>query len=155
LSFEEENVLLEIAQTKSQQEEAMMISITTSILEDIGQGNSLLVGSCVLVLEHILSDTTDSMLQEIFEPYKPITTSGAFSLSNCVYLTFKDGEHARSILKAFRDKEIFPGYRPTKIEFADSVTEPIDIQSNLDIPDTKNLYGRDRKNSGIKRIPVY
>jgi hypothetical protein len=28
------------------------------------------------------------------------------------------------------------------------------IQLNLDIPDTKNLYGRDRKKSVIKRVPV-
>ena len=28
------------------------------------------------------------------------------------------------------------------------------IQSNLDIPDTKNLYGQDKKKLGIKRIPV-
>jgi hypothetical protein len=66
------------------------------------------------------------MLREIFEPYGPITTFGAFSLSNRVYLTFKDGEYARSALKAFRDKEIFPGYGPTKIEYADSVTKLID-----------------------------
>jgi hypothetical protein len=44
LLFEEENVLLEMAQTKSRQEEAAMISMTTSVLEDIGQGNSPLVG---------------------------------------------------------------------------------------------------------------
>ena len=29
------------------------------------------------------------------------------------------------------------------------------IQNSLCIPDRKNLYGRDRKNSGIKRVPVY
>jgi hypothetical protein len=29
------------------------------------------------------------------------------------------------------------------------------LQLNLDIPDTKNLYGQDRKKSGIKRVPVY
>ena len=32
---------------------------------------------------------------------------------------------------------------------------PNTLQSNLVIPDTKNLYGRDRKKSVIKRIPVY
>jgi hypothetical protein len=42
MSFEEENMLLQMAQQQFRQEEEAMISMTSSILADIGQGNSRL-----------------------------------------------------------------------------------------------------------------